>query len=386
MKIALTGPDTFTVWRFRRGLITALAARGIAVHVISPEDDYVERIQTLPVVYHPVPFSRFTNPAHDLKYLLALWRIFRQERFDIVHNNTIKANVYGAIAAKLAGCPKIIAMLEGLGFTFSPAQSVKHRVVQALGKMLYRLGLGLSDAIWFVNQDDCDAMTRAGFADPRKSVVIRSGGGLNLAEFSAEAVDAQQTARLRQELEIADESLVVTLVVARLLWSKGVGEFIQAAERLRAAHPQARFLLVGPLEEDSPDAVPERFMREKLPENVAWLGFRDDVREILSLTDLVVLPSYYGEGLPYVLLEGMAMSKPIVTTDNVGCREVIEEGRNGYLVPPKDAGAFAGAIERLLSDDAKRRAFGAYSRQKMEEEFDEQVIIQHVLTTLYGIE
>ncbi len=385
MKAALVSPDAFTVWQFRRGLIKALLGQNISVDVISADDAYVDRVRSLGVTYHSVRLSRFVNPRLDVLYTFSLWRIFRSERFDIVHNFTIKPNIYGAIAARLAGVPRIVEMVEGLGFTFSSSADFRGRALRALIKFLYRIAFGLSTCVWFLNRDDMDAMISAGIARPRKSVLIRSTG-VNTDEYSIRSVDEHQLTRLKEEMGLDGDSQLVSMIVSRLVWSKGVAEFAKAAVILGTELPSARFLLVGPVDLDSPEAVDDAFLNNSLPENVLWYSFREDVRELLTLSDVVVLPSYYGEGVPRILLEGMAMSKPIVTTDNVGCREVVDDGENGFLVPVKDADALAGAIAELLHDEKKRDRFGKHSRMKVEKEFDEKIVVNQALNLLYKLD
>ena len=386
MKVALTCPDAFTVWRFRRWLIEDLIDRNISVHVISIHDEYVDRLKELGVVFHPVQFSRFINPKQDILYLVSLWKLFRLERFDVVHNDSVKPNVYGAIAAKLTGVNRIIAMVEGLGFTFLSLPGFKNTLIRWIVKNLYRIGFGLSNKIWFVNKDNMDNLISLGIANPEKAVLIRSGGGLDLSEFSLSEANSQGVAHLKMELKFNKDTVLVSMIVARLIWSKGVREFINAAKELLTEFPHVKFILIGPLDKDSPEAVPKDYVTDRLPENVRWLGFRDDIREILALTDVVVLPSYYGEGLPYVLLEGMAMSKPIVTTDNDGCREAVDEGRNGFLVRVKDSHALATSVGILLRNEKKREQFGDYSRKKIEAEFDQRSINPQVLKLIYGLD
>ncbi len=385
MKVALLCPDIFTIWQFRRGLIKALQKQGVSVHVICAADEYVSSVETLGSVFHPVEFSRFIDPKQDIKYFLSLWKIFRSERFDIVHNNTVKPNVYGAIVAKLTGVSRIIAMVEGLGFAFSKGGSLRRKFLRKCVRSLYHLGFYLSDKIWFVNEDDMNNMETIGYTNPEKSVLIRSGGGLNLFEYSLSSVDGRKIEQLRNTLGLAHGNLLISLIVSRLLWSKGIQEFLDAAQELSTKFRNATFLLVGGVENKSPDSVPESFITSVLPENVRWLNFFSDVRELMALSDIIVLPSYYGEGLPYVLLEAMAMSKAIVTTDNVGCREVVDHGENGYIVPVRDSHALAEAIGILLEDEDKRNRFGHHSRNKVEAEFDEKTVIARALELLYKL-
>lgn len=383
MKLALVGPDAFTAWQFRRGLIKCLINQGCEVHVFCAPDDYVVNLKKMGVRYHEIKYSRFINPIQDIVYLYRLWSIFRVEKFELVHNNTIKPNIYGAIAAKAAGVSQVIAMVEGFGFSFS-GKNTPMSLIYAIARILYTIGFSFSSKVWFVNADDAATSVKLGMINKQKVYVIRSGGGIDLTEYAKNTIDTEQLNKLQSEIIYDSSHIYISMVVARIVWSKGVKEYIEAARLLHKKFPIAKFLLIGPLTPDSPEAVPASYM-QTLPTNVKWLSFRKDIKEIFHLSDIVVLPSYYGEGLPYVLLEGMAMGKAIVTTDNVGCREVIDEGKNGFLVPTRDSHALANAIELLLFDPEKRKQFGIHSRHKMEKEFDEKVILQEVLTKLYEL-
>jgi N,N'-diacetylbacillosaminyl-diphospho-undecaprenol alpha-1,3-N-acetylgalactosaminyltransferase len=170
-------------------------------------------------------------------------------------------------------------------------------------------------------------------------------------------------------------------MVARMIWAKGIKEFVEASKILKDRMPHVKFVLVGPKEEGIDDAVPESYLTEsERSENFIWTGFRNDVKDLYAISDLAVLPSYYREGgYPRALTEPMAMGKPVITTDNVDCRSTVEHGRNGYLVPIKNAKALADAIEILMNDDKKRERFGQYSRLKAVKEYDEKIIVQQVI-------
>jgi len=383
MKIALVSPDALTVWLFRKGLIRRLISEGHSVYVFCAPDSYQERVEGLGVVCVPVELSRFVSPVKDIGLLVELYKQFRKERFDLVHNFTPKPNIYGAIAAHLAGCQRVVCMVEGLGFVFSSRINLgSWAKVKALS-FLYWVAFGVCDRVCFMNPDDLGRFVSTRLVKRHKAVLIRSAG-IDLTEFSPDAVDPKTLERLREELRISEGTRVV-IMVSRLVWSKGVAEFVQAAEMLHARYPSVKFLLVGQLEERSLQAIPSTYIEQKQSDWLMRLGFRDEVRELMVLADIVVLPSYYGEGTPKVLLEGMAMGKPIVTTDNVGCRETVDHGKNGYLIPVQDPQALASALETLLTDDNKRIEFGRESLLKVRREFDEKLVVDRILTELYQL-
>ncbi len=384
MRCALVLNDDFSAWHFRKNLIRTLCERGIDVCVITPDGPYVSYIQSLGARHIPVKMTRFLSPIGDLRLLMGLYRIFSSGEYDLVHNMTIKPNIYGAVAARLAGVPKIVGLVSGLGYAFSGDMYWRDRVLRTVVSWMYWVAGKLSNRFWFQNEEDFRFFVEARLLDPTKAVLIR-GSGINLQEYSPEAVERGDVERLRTELGMAESTQLVLMMVARVVWSKGVREFIEASQRVGRSGRDVHFLLVGPQDPASPDPVPKEFLHQVVSPRLTWLGFRRDVKEILALADIVVLPSYYREGVPRVLLEAMALGKPIVTTDNVGCREVVESGKNGFIVPPKDPEALASAIDLLLDSSALRASFGGYGRAKAKQEFDESLVIRRVLTELYGL-
>ena len=386
MKIAIVYPDDFSIWQFHKNLLKALKKKGFDVYAISAAGEYVKLIESLGVVHIPVQMGRFLDPIKDLKLLIELYKIFRVHRFDIVHNFTIKPNVYGAITAKLARIKRIIGTVEGLGVMFSKDPGLKLKLLRPLVNRLYQLGCRVSSKFWFVNPDDLELFVSENIITKHKAVLTISAG-VDLKEYSIDAINNLRVARLKEELGINDSTKTITMIGARIIWSKGIKEFVEASELLCAKYPSLKFLLIGAIEKDSPLSVPEQYLREKEKSGTfQWLGFRKDIKEIYAVSDIVVLPSYYREGVPNVLLEAMAMGKPIVTTNNVGCKEVVEDGKNGYLIPVKDTSALANAIEVLINDENKRRVFGQYSRIKVKNEFDKKLIIDKIMKELYQFE
>lgn len=383
MKIALVMPDDFSLWQPRRGLIKGLVARGFEVYGISTPGEYVEHIEGLGAIHIPVAMDRHLNPGRDVGYLLSLVRIFRAHRFYVVHNLTTKPNIYGAIAGRLAGVGRVVGSVEGLGHAFAGGSDLKSQILRFLVTQLYRLACGLSYKMRFMNSDDLAYFVSHKMIRLDKAVLI-VGEGVNLDEYSPELVDPGCVQALRAKLGGNKMTRFVTMV-ARANWNKGVREFVEASEMVGKKHESVKFLLAGTIDE-GPAAVPREYLEEKKSHHFQWLGFVQDLREVFLLSDMVVLPSYAREGVPNSLIEAMAMGKPIVTTDNVGCREVVEEGRNGYLVPVRDAHALAGAIGDLLCDEEKRQRFGRHSRVKVEAEFDERLVVDKVLKLLYGLD
>ncbi|WP_322798545.1 glycosyltransferase family 4 protein, partial [Thermoflexus sp.] len=300
-----------------------------------------------------------------------LYGIYRQWRPVIAHHFTIKPNFYGTLAARLSGVPVAVATVTGLGYIWAD-DGLKARSLRAILGPLYRQVLRLADAVIFMNE--ADQQTLGG----RRAVVV-PGEGVDLLEFSPEAVAQDRRRALRRELGIGQDVPVV-LMASRMIWQKGVAEFVEAAQRIRRACPGVVFLLAGPSDQGSPAQVPEERLRAwDAAGIVRYLGARSDVRDLMAIADILVLPTFYREGLPRVLVEGAAMGRPLVATDVPGCREVVQHGVNGFLVPPKDPGALAEAIETLLRDPERRIQFGVASRQLAEEKFSDQRVVAQIV-------
>jgi N,N'-diacetylbacillosaminyl-diphospho-undecaprenol alpha-1,3-N-acetylgalactosaminyltransferase len=372
------------LWRFRRGLIEALLHRGIAVVAVTPPGLYMEKIVRAGARHIPVALDEFVAPHRDLRLCFALYRIFRAEKPDIVHNMTAKPNIYGSLAAWLAGVPKIVSLVCGAGYGFGEGGGWKATSLRFLIRQLYRISSRVNSRMYFLNPDDRNLFLDSGMIAPDRAVLVPSEG-VDLDEFSPASVDQDEVARLRAELRIQPAMQVVLMVVGRAIWSKGVREFVEAAKRVQALGLAVKFVLVGPIDPGNPDSVPEEYLKNAASPWFAHLGTQADIASTLALGDVVVFPSYYREGVPRVLLEALAMGKPVVTTDSVGCREVVDHGKNGLLVPVKDAGALVTAILAILRDKELRTAFGARSRAKACKEFDERKIVAQILSEVYDL-
>ncbi|MBM2832906.1 MAG: hypothetical protein HW406_67 [Candidatus Brocadiaceae bacterium] len=382
MKIAIVCPDGLSIVLFCKGIIRVLKRiKDTEVFVLSKDGTYKSEIESLGVKSVTVDMYRFFNPLKDFQYFVTLYRIFKREKFDIVINFTTKPNIYGTFAAKMAHINKIISHVVGLGSISLPSDTLTGKLLRYVFLKLYCLSCKLSEKLWFTNRNDLNYFISQGITMQGKSVLTKNY--LDTDEYSPTSVSEETLSTLRKELQLVEHNRIVVMV-ARLIWPKGIKEFVEAAQLLKDKYPYLKFLLVAPVESGGPNAVPESYVREKeKASNFKWLGFRSDVKSFYALSEVTVLPSYYKEGgYPRTLLEPMSMGKPIITTDSPDCREMVEDGKNGYLVPIKDSKLLAEAIEKLIIDENKRKAFGLYSRLKAEKEFDEKKIVSEALVKL----
>lgn len=386
MKIAFFCPDDLSTVIFAKSFLKFIAGMDhIEAYTISPVlMNYIDQLDKLAIRHYPVRLNRYVDPWSDLDCFRSVYNICRREKFDVLINFTTKPNVLGAIAARLAGVEKIVCAVRGLGGPFLPQSDLKGHLLQGIVKSLYRLACRMSDIVWFTNQGDMDFFLKTGLVGDEK--VVKTTNALDIVEYSQNCIDGDELDRLRQELSLrGDEKLVV--MVGRLIWSKGIREFIETAASLMEERPDIKFVLIAPEERGHPDEVPAAFVQEKGKiDNFFWLGFRKDVKNIYALSDLAVLPSYYNEGgYPRALLEPMAFGKPVITTDLPQCRGPVEHGRNGYLIPPRDTRALKEAILRIFHDDRKRERMGEYSRIKIEREFDDRRVVKTILNNVGAI-
>jgi N,N'-diacetylbacillosaminyl-diphospho-undecaprenol alpha-1,3-N-acetylgalactosaminyltransferase len=383
MRVALIAPDDFSIWVFRKQLLKLLRLKGHQVFAISSRGNYAGKLEDLGAIHLTINFSRFISPMQDLCSIIRLCNLFRKYQFDLVHSFTIKPNIYSALAGNWVGINQIFPSVTGLGFLSDEngAESSSYNLIRAFTRNIYFNILKSSTRIWFQNPDDMNFFVDGKIISRNQGVLIRSSG-VDIEYFSPRAVNSGSIKRIREELG-ANEQTRFVMMVSRALRTKGVHEFLEASERIRLYYPEVRFVLVGDIEPGNPLSLSKEYLEAQRGSNFRWLGFRDDVRELFALADIAVLPSYYPEGVPRNLLEAMALAKPIITTDHVGCREVVEHGKNGFLIPIKDSAALADGVIKILSDKKQAENFGKYSRMKVEQEFDERVISERILSELY---
>jgi len=313
-----------------------------------------------------LPWSRrSTHPWDELRSLSSLYKLYRNLRPDLVHHVALKPVFYGSMVARIAGTRRVINAVAGFGYSFV-ASGVRAAAARRILDTTFRVLCNRPGARVLVqNPDDERVLVEDGMVAAGRVVVI-PGSGVDTDRFAPDP-DGTPDGRVR-----------VTLV-SRMLWSKGVGEFVDAARVLRRRGIEFEAVLVGSPDPENPQAIPEETLRGWRDEGVVgWLGHDDDVPSVWARSHVAVLPSHR-EGLPKTLLEAAACGVPMVATDVPGCREVVVDGRNGLLVPARDASALADAIERLVSEPATRREMGRAARADAVAKFSEPVVIERML-------
>jgi glycosyltransferase involved in cell wall biosynthesis len=358
MKIVATVNAAWNLVNFRMGVLRALIERGDEVVAVAPEDEVSRtaladagiRLVALPMD------SAGVSPARDLALLAGFRRVLARERPAVMLGYTIKPNVYGSLAARSLGIPTL-NNISGLGTGFM-RKGALNRVVRGL----YRVGLAGAHTVFFQNGDDLAQFEALGLVRPGQAVLL-PGSGIDLDRFAA--APPPDPGRPVQ-----------FLLVARMLWDKGVGEYVEAARIVRREHPDVRFGLLGGLGAENRTAIPAAAVEAWVHEGVVhYHPAVADVRGPMADADIIVLPSYR-EGTSRVLLEASALGRPMITTDVPGCRDVVEDGVGGLLARAKDAASLADAMRRMIAlAPADRHAMGRAARARVERDYAEQRVI-----------
>lgn len=370
MKIIICLNTAWNLVNFRAGLIRALVAAGHEVIAVAPCDKYAARLTVLGCRFVPLHMENGgTNPVQDA---LLTWRfvcLFARQRPDVYLGYTVKPNVYGSLAAHMMRIP-VINNIAGLGAVF-----IKDGWLVRVVRWLYRMALNRSAKVFFQNNDDRQLFISGGLVRAEVTELL-PGSGIDLNRFTPAFTTAIHDVNSKFRF----------LLIARMLRDKGVGEYVEAARLLRHRWPQAEFCLLGFVDVHNPAAISRVEMDAWVAEGVVnYLGVSDDVRAEIAAADCVVLPSYR-EGTPRTLLEAAAMARPIITTDAVGCREVVDDGVNGYLCQVRSAEDLAAKMEEMLCLSVSQRTeMGLRGRKKVESEFDEQIVIGKYLDAISSI-
>ena len=366
MKIVVMASYARSLVILRRHLLAALAARGHEVIALAPDDvpEVRAELGRIGVAFRTIALERTgMNPWRDLRAVAGLVALLRELAPDAMLSYTAKPVIYGGLAARAARVPHVFALITGLGYAFIEQGTLRGRLVGALVRRLYRASLAGAETVLFQNADDRALFRELGLVGPAARTAITDGSGVDLGAFAVAPLPPRP----------------VFLLIGRLLRDKGVAEYAAAARIVKRRVPEARCLLLGPYD-TNPAALAraevEAWTREGI---VEYLGETADVRPHIAAAGVVVLPSYR-EGIPRSVLEGMAMGRAIVATDVPGCRQTVEDGVTGYLVPARDPEALAAAMLRLAADPARVAAMGAAARARAEHRFG----VEQVTATILG--
>lgn len=364
-KLLFVVTEDYFFWSHRLPLARAAQAAGYEVTVATRFDRHAEEIRREGFGVAPFALGRGgMNPFRVGAAVLSLAALYRRLRPDIVHHIAFKPIVVGSLAAKLAKVPAVVNTFTGLGYMYS-SRDFRAALLRKPVELVLKTCLGGGGRAVIAQNPDDRRILAGVMGVPPESLALVRGSGVDPARYLPveERAGGMQVA-----------------FISRMLWSKGVGDFVAAAAALRLDFPGVRFVLVGGTDPDNPQAVPpERLERWTAEGAVEWLGRRENVSEILAASHIVALPSTYGEGVPKILIEAAACGRPIVATDIPGCREIVRDGVNGRLVPPGNPVALAEAIRGLLADPAARRRMGAAGRTIVENEFSERQVLAETL-------
>lgn len=360
--VAITSNTSWYLYNFRRNTIISLINEGYQVVAVAPKDDYSQQLEALGARFIHVDIDQGgTNPVKDIKTFIKFFKIYSEIHPSVVLNFTPKNNIYSTLAAKLCKA-KVINNIAGLGMVF-----INESITAKLARFLYKVSQRKADKIFFQNEDDRKLFLDNNLADI--SITDRlPGSGVDLSRFTRQPA--------------VDDGVVRFLLIARMLYDKGIGHYVEAAIALKAKYGKSvEFQLLGFVGVNNPSAVTESEMQAWVDEGIVnYLGVSDSVEEDIAKVDCMVLPSFYREGVPKSLLEAGAMGKPIVTTDNVGCRETVDDGVNGYLCELRSTESLIEKLELMIQMTHEQRLeMGRKSRLKIEREFDEKIVINKYL-------
>lgn len=370
MKVLLFANTDWYLFNFRQSLARALRDAGHDVLLVSPPGPYGEKLKHLGYNWLEAPMVRRSlNPLREYKLVQWLRRLLATEKVDLIHGFTIKCAVYGAIAGRMEGIAGRVSAVAGMGYVFT-SRSTRAIILRPLLRSLFRYAfVGEGARLILQNSDDVDLFVRARLVRA-SDVRLIPGSGVDCVRFSPGSMPRTDDAHPRR---------FRVVLAARLLWDKGIAEYIEAARSIRHLRSDIDFLLAGEPDPGNPAAVPEPTLRCWVEQGlVDWLGHVEDMPALFRTVDAMVLPSYR-EGLPKGLIEAAACEVPLVTTDVPGCREVVINEVDGLLVPAKDPVALANAIMRLIDDVQLRRRLATAGRAKVLAKYEEKRVIQSTL-------
>ena len=363
--IAIVANSTWNIQNFRTNILKKFSKEGYQIYVIAPVDKYIHYKRHFPDIQHiPIRWLKRDgiNPIREQLFIYELYKIYRSIRPNLVINYTVKPNIYGAIAAHFCRIPSI-GVVTGLGYSF-----MKKGWLQLLVRRLYRFANKYHKEIIFENRDDRIFFQKAGLLSKHKGVSVK-GCGVDSRHFLP---------RVRK----ATTTKITFTFIGRMIYDKGIKEFVEAARLVKFKYPKANFVMVGEIDHSNPAVVRKRQLNQWMGEGfINYLGAVNDIRPVIAAADCVVLPSYR-EAIARSLTEAMSMAKPVIATNVAGCRETVDHGRNGFLVEVKNTKALADSMEHFIGlSSAERLSLGKNGRHKVLEEYDDQLIANEIFKT-----
>ncbi|MCO5342888.1 glycosyltransferase family 4 protein [Aeromonas veronii] len=363
-KLAFVANTAWSMFNFRHGLLSRLIYDGYQLTIIAPRDEFSDKLQKMGCAVVDLPMeAKGTNPLQELELIYTLYRIYQQLTPDFIIHYTIKPNVYGSFAAKIAGIPSL-AITTGLGYTF-----VNDNFIAKIARQLYKMAFRYPKEVWFLNEDDRQAFLAYSLVSENKAKLLH-GEGVNVSHFSPISSSSGSNS-------------ITFLLIARMLWDKGIGEYIEAARVIKSKYPKTHFQLLGACDVPNPSLISREQLSIWESEGIVeYLGTTDDVRAVIANVDCVVLPSYR-EGIPRTMLEAAAMAKPLIVSDAPGCKDVVINGKTGFLCKVKNRDSLAAAMELIINQSTQERVdMGVAGRNLVLQKFDEQVVIKKYIDML----
>jgi glycosyltransferase involved in cell wall biosynthesis len=363
--IAISANTSWYIYNFRKNTIAALLQQGYQVIAIAPEDEYSDKLSELGCKFIDIKIDQGgTNPVRDIKTFFDFYHIYKTTKIDVVLNFTPKNNIYSTLAAHFNNT-KAINNIAGLGILF-----INESITSKIAKFLYKISQSKASKLFFQNEED-----RQLFLENKITTMVPTdrlpGSGVDLSRFTLTPAP--------------DDNKVRFLLIARMLYDKGIQQYVDAARNLKQKYgTNVELCLLGFLDVNNPSAVSTVDMNSWVEEGIInYLGVSDNVEQEIAKVDCMVLPSYYREGVPKSLLEAGSMGKPIVTTDSVGCRETVDDGINGYLCEPRSSESLTEKLSLIIEMSHEQRLeMGLKSREKIQKEFDEKIVINKYLAAV----
>jgi len=368
MKIILTSNTSWNLFNFRKDLIKKMISMGHKVYVVAPFDKYTIKLKELGIIYHEIKLSRFHKTIlSDFLYIFKIFFKIYHIKPDVVHNFTLKPVIYVGIVANLFKNIKVINSITGLGLSFTNSKSFLNKFIL----FLIKISFNKRYKFIFQNPDDINFFKKRKILNSKQCYLIR-GSGVEIQNYN------KGVSKLND--------VVVFGIMSRMLWSKGIKDFVDASKILINKNLKIKFIILGSPDNNSPDSIPISWLEEiNKIDKISWIPHKDNVYNFLKKIDVFVLPTYYPEGLPKSLLEAASMKLPLIATNTPGCKEIVKNNINGFLIDIQNSNQLADKMYTLFSNQKLRREMGNKSFEIVSKEFSIDLVIKKTLKVYNSI-